>query len=127
MRPDGISEQILDGSDEIIGEASPSVACRGDEMKIEDDGTIVFLSTPSNWWRERGGDKAYTMRTISDPGEWSAFATWTDFCRAKKIRIVSTGSEKSFTREVTDVTIAGEVLGTHFIGIGWRHVEGDGR
>jgi hypothetical protein len=69
--------------------------------------------------------KAYTMRVISNPYEWDEFRRWLDFCMDKKIRIVSTGSEKSFTRAVTDVTIGGEVLGTHFFGIGWKHEESE--
>lgn len=91
-------------------------------MRVEGN-TIIFKSTPSNWHREKRGDKSYTMRVISNPYEWGEFTRWLDFCMDKKIRIESTGSEKSFTRTVTDVTIVGEVLGTHFFGIGWRHEE----
>ncbi len=86
-------------------------------MKIEGN-TVIFRSTPSMYVKEESGVKPNTVRIL-------------DFCevctllrtkgKIEYIRIEESGTERSFTRELTDITDMGEILGKSIFVFSWRH------
>ncbi len=89
-------------------------------MVVEVDGNqLRCKSTPMNWDKERLGTKPYTLRKIPQD-EWPDFVEW-DNIDDKKILLMRSTDWDWFIRDVTDVTIFGEVLGDHLVGIGWKH------
>lgn len=69
-------------------------------MKICDK-TIIFKSTPDNWIKEKSGVKANTVRYL-DAYEWDEVKDR----KIQNIQIVNTETHQTFTREISDITIA---------------------
>ena len=79
-------------------------------MKIEGD-TVIFKSTPSFFQKEQSGLKPNTLRTLSQSEEEQLNKVKDQL---KTIRIISTETEDSFERRITDISLAMRINDSNF-------------
>ncbi len=89
-------------------------------MRIEGN-TVIFRSYPSMYEKEESGKKPNTVRILDSYEASQVFENWE---KLKYIRIMEEGRHtrsRSFTRELTDITEVGELLGKEVFVFSWRH------
>ncbi len=87
-------------------------------MRIEGN-TVIFRSMPSMYEKEESGVKPNTVRILDDD---EALPIMTMGDNLTHIRI-EMWKGKGFTRELTDISVAGRLLGKTIYIFSWRHVE----
>ena len=85
-------------------------------MRIEGN-TVIFRSTPSMYEVEENGKKPNTVRILDDDETLLVATIGKDLTR---IRIERWG-HRGFTRELTDISKIGELLGKSVYVFSWRH------
>ncbi len=80
--------------------------------------TIIFRSTPAMYKKEESGVKPNTVRILDSCEVSQMIEKWEEL---KYIRIEERGHDRSFTRELTDITEVGELLGKKIFVFSWRH------
>jgi len=88
-------------------------------MRIEGN-TVIFRSYPSMYEKEESGVKPNTVRILDFCEISQVIENWKEL---KYIRIEEVGHDRSFTRELTDITEVGELLGKSVYVFSWRHEE----
>ncbi|MHC1571875.1 MAG: hypothetical protein ACXQTL_03905 [Methanosarcinales archaeon] len=88
-------------------------------MRIEGN-TVIFQSMPSMYEKEESGVKPNTVRILDFCEVSQVIENWKELTY---IRIEEVGHDRSFTRELTDITEVGELLGKEVFVFSWRHVE----
>ena len=86
-------------------------------MRIEGN-TVIFRSYPSMYEKEESGVKPNTVRILDFCEISQVIENWKEL---KYIRIEEVGHDRSFTRELTDITEVGELLGKEVFVFSWRH------
>ena len=81
-------------------------------MKI-DGNTIIFKSIPEFFDKEMSGVKSNTARTINTP-------ELNQILDSKYISIVNLRTNENFTRQISDISIIGALLGSHLVVISWN-------
>ena len=104
------------------------------KMKIEEDGTVVFKSTPYYFKEERDGLKPNTVRLLTRDEKREIETT----VRVNKIRIEPTMNYEikthdvtydtfqkltPFTRTITSIEQIGALCGYYLFVFSWRHEE----
>ncbi len=88
-------------------------------MRIERN-TIIFRSTPSLYEKEESGKKPNTVRILDDDAE--ALPVMMGKEDLTHIRI-ERWDHHGFTRELTDISVVGRLLGKTICVFSWRHGE----
>ena len=88
-------------------------------MRIEGN-TVIFRSYPSMYEVEESGVKPNTVRILDFCETSQVIENWD---KLTHIRIEEVGHDRSFTRELTDITELGELLGKDVFVFSWRHEE----
>lgn len=97
---------------------------------MSDGPLVVFKSVPDFWKREYHGFKPNTVRLLDIMQEGVErigavhLALKQGGCAT--IGIVNTADGRIFYRRLTDITLAGELLGKELVVLSWRHEDGDG-
>ena len=88
-------------------------------MRIEGN-TVIFRSEPSMYEVEENGKKPNTVRILDFCETSQVIENWD---KLTHIRIEERGHNRSFTRELTDITDIGELLGKNMFVFSWRNEE----
>ena len=91
-------------------------------MRIEDDNTLVFRSDIRFFGAEAKGEKPNTARLVDEKEKDAIFEMWRGG-DPMKIRIDARPGARGFTRDITHICEAGDILGKRLVIISWRHVD----
>jgi hypothetical protein len=90
-------------------------------MRIEGD-TLVFRPDIRFFGAEANGEKPNTARLVDEAEKDAIFTLWMKG-DPMKIRIDARHGARGFTRDITHICEAGDILGKRLIIISWRHVD----
>lgn len=81
--------------------------------------TKHFKSTDAMWWKEYTGKKPNTVRLMDTP-PWVVIESL-EAGAETRIEVTNALTGRKFTRQLVDVTAAGEMLGKYLVIFSWQH------